>query len=58
MYKLAAIFAFAGNTKESHYWMKNACKMTNEFQCEIIKERWQQESEIYPAMKNVGWMEK
>lgn len=57
MYKLAAMLAFSGQAEETRYWMRTACSMHNQYQCDAVKDLWKQQGEIHPEMKKIEWQE-
>ena len=53
MYKLASMYAFAGQEEKAKYWMKTAARITAPEQCPIVAAMWQEQAALHPAMARV-----
>ena len=56
-YKLAAMYAFAGQPKQAEYWVVIMTRM-NELEEKVVQNvhrQWEEQAKEYPPMAKVGW---
>jgi len=59
-YKLAAMYAFAGQPKQSEYWIVVMTRMNRPEERVVrdLRRQWDEQATAYPPMALVGWPEK
>jgi hypothetical protein len=53
MYRLASMYAYAGQTLDARRWMANAVRMSPPEQCYGLADMWQEQAALHPAMARV-----
>ena len=58
-YKLAAMYAFAGQPKQAEYWIVVLTRMNRleERVVRDIRRQWDEQSAVFPSMAKVAWPE-
>lgn len=55
MYRLATMYAYAGQVANSKRWMGNAVRMSSPEQCYALADMWQEEKAVDPRLAKIAW---
>lgn len=57
MYKLTAMYAFAGHPREAEYWMVVMTRLNSAKQntVQVLRQQWEEQAAKYPPMAQVRW---
>lgn len=55
MYKLAAMFAHAGQPDDAQHWLRSLCRVSPQNQCDIIRAEWASQSGVHSKIAAVPW---